>query len=78
MIEEKIYVVEDGVELIIIEKINYGGINYMLLKNNKTPEIRIAYEYDSKLFYITQEDADYQIVSALLLDKLKETLEKFQ
>lgn len=74
MVEEKIYVVEDGVELIIIERINYGGIDYMLLKNSKTPETRIAYEYDSKLFYITKDDADYQIVSALLLDKLKETL----
>ncbi len=76
MIEEKIYVVDDGIELIIMEKINYYGIDYMLLKNSKNSEIRIAYEYDSNLFYINSDDENYQIIVSLLLEKLKNQIEK--
>lgn len=76
MIEEKIYVVEDGNELIIIEKINYGGIDYMLLKNSKNTDIKIAYEYNSKLYYIDKDNEDYQIIAELLLDKIRQTLEE--
>lgn len=75
MIDEKIYVVDDGTELIIIEKINYYGIDYMLLKNSKSSEIRIAFEYDSKLFYINNDDENYQEIVELLFEKLKESLE---
>lgn len=76
MKEEKIYVVEEGNELIIIEKINYGGMDYTLLKNNKNSDIKIAYEYNSKLYYIDKENEDYRIIAALLLDKIKESLEE--
>ena len=76
MIEEKIYVIEDGIELIIIEKINYGGIDYMLLKNSKNTDIKIAYEYNSKLYYIDKDNEDYKIIGALLLDKIKESLDE--
>lgn len=74
--EEKIYVIEDGNELIIIERINYGGIDYMLLKNNKNSDIKIAYEYNSNLYYIDKDNEDYRIIAALLLDKIKESLEE--
>ena len=76
MIEEKIYVVDDGVELIIMARVNYYGIDYMLLKNSKNSEIRIAYEYNSKLFYINKDDENYEIITDLLFDQLKETLEQ--
>ena len=74
--EEKIYVIEDGNELIIIERINYGGIDYMLLKNSKNSDIKIAYEYNSNLYYIEKDNEDYRIIAALLLDKIKESLEE--
>jgi hypothetical protein len=76
VIEEKIYVVDDGVELIIMARVNYYGIDYMLLKNSKNSEIRIAYEYNSKLFYINKDDENYEIITDLLFDQLKETLEQ--
>ena len=76
MSEEKLYVLEDGTELVIIEKINYYGIDYMLLKNSKSAEIRIAYEYDGNLIYIRKEEENYQEIANLLIEKIKETLEQ--
>lgn len=76
MSEEKLYVLEDGTELVIIEKINYYGVNYMLLKNNKSTEIRIAYEYNGNLIYIKKDEDNYQEIAKLLLEKVKETLEQ--
>jgi len=74
--EEKLYVLEDGTELVIIEKINYYGVNYMLLKNSKSTEIRIAYEYNGNLIYIKKDEDNYQEIAKLLLEKVKETLEQ--
>ena len=76
MSEEKFYVLEDGTELVIIEKINYYGVNYMLLKNSKSTEIRIAYEYNGNLIYIKKDEDNYQEIAKLLLEKVKETLEQ--
>ena len=76
MSEEKFYVLEDGTELIIIEKANYYGVDYMLLKNSKSSEIRIAYEYNGNLIYVRKEEDNYQEIGNLLLEKIKETLEQ--
>ena len=74
MIEERFYLVDENEKLIIIEKINYNGIDYMLLKNSTKAEVKIAYEYNMKLFYINESDDDYQIISNMLFNKLKEEL----
>ncbi len=74
MIEERIYILEDGTEQVIIERINYNGIAYMLLKNNKKDEVKIGFEYDNKLLYIDSNDEDFEMVSSLLLKKITDKL----
>ena len=82
MIEERIYILEDGTEQVIIERINYNGIAYMLLKNNKKDEVKIGFEYEliskfllcNKLLYIDSNDEDFEMVSSLLLKKITDKL----
>lgn len=74
MIEEKIYVLDDGTEEVIIEKINYNGILYMLLKNNKTEEVKIGFAYNNRLLYIDNTDEDFEKASSLLLEKITKKL----
>ena len=74
MIEEKIYVLDDGTEEVIIEKINYNGILYMLLKNNETEEVKIGFAYNNRLLYIDNTDEDFEKASSLLLEKITKKL----
>ena len=73
-VEEKVYILDNYEEMILLEDVFYNGVKYMLLKDSTKPEVKIGYEYDSKIYYINKESDGYDIISAMLLEKLKKEL----
>lgn len=76
MVEEKIYVFDDGTEMIVLERIKIDNINYMLLKNNKNNETKIGFENKEKVYFIDETHEKYDTIKTVLTNMLKENLEK--
>lgn len=59
MVEEKIYKLENGTEYILMDRITYKDKRYLLLLNNADETSEIGYEENNQLFFIKEDDPNY-------------------
>lgn len=69
MEEERIYKLEDGTEMVLIDKAIYNDKRYLLVIDNKTNEVEIAYEEDGCLNYLDENDSIYNELIMLFSKK---------
>lgn len=71
MVDEKIYELQDGTNMILIEHTIYKNKRYLLLNKENTDEVSIAYEENNELINIDKNYEDYDEISKTLFLKLE-------
>lgn len=71
MVEEKVYILEDSAEMILIEKLIFKERRYLLLNERNTDNIFVAYEDNNKLNFLDEKDNDYKKIFSMLIEKHK-------
>lgn len=69
MVDEKIYVLDDETELILVDKIIYDERRFLLLSQRYSDNIFICYEEDNNLFFLSDDDKKYKIIFSKLINK---------
>ena len=68
--EEKIYVLKNGEEKILLARATYNDIRYLLLTDSEGNDFQIAYEEDNSLNFINKDDKDFVTILGLLYQKI--------
>ena len=71
MVEEKIYKLKNGINMILIEHAIYKDKRYLLLNKENTDEVTIAYEENGELINIDEKYPEYHQIALSLLTKLE-------
>lgn len=71
MVEEKIYKLENGKELVIMESIKLNNIRYLLLCDNKSDDVKIGYEENNNLVFLNKDSKNFYEISMALFKKFK-------
>ena len=71
MVDEKIYRLEDNINMILIEHVIYDGKRYLLLNKEGTEEVSIAYEDDGNLVFLDSDYKEYHNIALSLMTKLE-------
>ncbi len=71
MVEEKVYVMEDGTEYVLGEKILLNDKRFLLLYEKKSDNVFIAYEELGNLIIIDENYPGYTDIFGLLFEKFK-------
>lgn len=71
MVEEKVYVLDNGTELIVFERIIFKDTRYLLLGKRNTKDILVACEKNEKLFIVDENSEEYKKVFSMLYAKYK-------
>lgn len=74
MLYERIYELDDGTEMILVATKIIDDIRYLLLNEKNTDNVFIAYEKDSELILITEDDAMYKELLSLLSIQIETTI----
>ena len=75
MIDERIYKLKNGEEIILMSYATYENKRYLLLSDEKTEDFQVAYEENNKLIYLDKNDTIYNTVLSILSDKLRKELD---
>jgi len=68
--EERIYVLKNGEEKILLARATYNDTRYLLLTDSERNEFQIAYEKDNSLNFINKDDKDFVTILGLLYQKI--------
>ena len=71
MVDEKVYVMNDGTEYVLGERIDLNNKRFLLLYEKVTDNIFVAYEENGKLNFIDESFPCYFDIFGLLMEKLK-------
>lgn len=71
MVDEKVYVLDDGTELIVFERIIFKDARYLLLGKRYSKDILVACEKNEKLFIIDENSEEYKKAFSMLYAKYK-------
>lgn len=71
MCDEKVYVMEDGSEYVLGDRLDLNDKRFLLLYEKKTDEVFIAYEEDDKLKFIDDSFPGYSDIFGLLFEKIQ-------
>ncbi len=71
MVDEKIYVTDDGMEFILGERIMYNDKRFLLLYEKKSEKVLIAYESDGNLNFVDEKFPNYKDIFNILYNKYK-------
>jgi len=77
MTEEKVYELDNGVNMFLIEHSIYNDVRYLLLNKENTDDVSIAYEDDGNLIFIDDNYPNYNDIALTLLTKLEKNINKF-
>ena len=67
--EQKIYIMEDGKELMLIENEIINNKRYLLLFSKEKEELTVAYEHNNELIYMDEFDDNYEKINETLKNK---------
>lgn len=70
MVDEKVYVMEDGREFILSSRANIGDKRYLLLYEEKTNDAFVAYEDNGLLKRVDKSYPEYKNIFDLLIAKI--------
>ena len=71
MVDEKVYVTEDGSQYILGERIMHNDKRFLLLYEKETKKVFVAYESDGKLIFVDEKFPEYKDIFNLLYNKYK-------
>lgn len=71
MIDEKVYVTEDGMEYILGERLILNDKRFLLLYQDNSSDVFIAYEENGNLIFIGEDYPGYNDIFGLLFEKFK-------
>lgn len=74
MVEEKVYELEDGTEMIMLGRIMFDSKRYLLLSERVSNDIYVACEQDGNLNFIEEDSEVYSQVFPLLFEKFNADL----
>ena len=74
MEEEKIYKIKNGQEMVLLASENYNGIRHLLLVDEKTDDIQIAFEENKKLVLINKQNPYFSDILIMLVKKFRSSL----
>lgn len=74
MEEEKIYKLKNGQEMVLLASENYNGIRHLLLVDEKTDDIQIAFEENKKLVLINKQNPYFSDILIMLVKKFRSSL----
>lgn len=69
MVDEKVYITDDGSEYILSEFVIVKDKRFLLLYDEKEDKIFIASETDGKLIFLDEDYPDYKEIFNLLYEK---------
>ena len=70
--EEKVYVLKDGEKLVLMANTKIEDKRYLLLCEENTSDIKLAYEQDKELVFIDKKDEDFSRILITLVDVYKQ------
>ena len=73
MAEEKIYVLSNGKKLVLMASKKIDEKRYLLLCEENTSDIKIAYEENRQLIFIEKDNKDFSKILIALVDIFKKT-----
>lgn len=76
MEEERIYRLKNGKEMILLTTINYNGIRHLLLTDERTNDIEVAYEENEKLVFINKQNPYFSDILLMLFKKYKKIMDE--
>lgn len=74
MVDERFYELDDGTELVLMESVTLNDIRYLLLSDNGSDNVYIAYENDGKLIFV---DESYSLYSEIVMSLFKKFKDNF-
>ena len=69
MVDEKVYITDDGSEYILSERVMVKDKRFLLLYEEKENKIFVATESDGKLIFLDENYPDYKEIFNLLYEK---------
>lgn len=76
MEEERIYRLKNGEEYVLLATTNYNDVRHLLLTNEKTNDIKVAFEEDKKLVFIDKENPYFSDILLMLFKKFKNIVDE--
>jgi hypothetical protein len=76
MVEERIYRLQDGKEMVLLAHAKIEGVRYLLLGNEQDDDVEIAVEEDNNLLIIDKQNENYPDVLLVLMKNLEENMDK--
>ena len=70
MVDEKVYVMEDGREYILSSRVKIGDKRYLMLYDEKSDDAFVAYEDNGFLKRIDDSYPEYKNIFELLISKI--------
>ena len=70
MEEEKVYILKNGEEKILLAREIFNNRRYLLLSDNEGNDFQIAYEEDDNLVFLNKDDENFIMILGLLCKKL--------
>ena len=74
MVSENVYVLDDNTEMVVLSKIVFNGIRYLLLNRDNSDEYSVAYEDSGDLVFVEEYDSNYSEILNLLVQELNKNM----
>lgn len=74
MEEERIYKLKNGQEMVLLASENYNGIRHLLLVDEKTEDIQVAFEENNQLVLINKQNPYFSDILIMLVKKLRNNI----
>lgn len=74
MVSEKVYILDDGTEMVVLCNVIYNGTRYLFLNKDNSDDYSIAYEDSGDLVFVEESDSNYSEVLNLLSEELNKNI----
>lgn len=73
-VSEKVYILDDNTEMIVLGNIIFNGIRYLLLNKDSSDEYGIAYEDSGDLVFVEESDSNYSEILNMLVKEINRNI----
>lgn len=74
MVSEKVYILDDGTEMVVLCNAIFKGTRYLLLNRDNSDDYSIAYEDSGDLVFVEEYDSNYSEILNLLSEELNKNI----
>ncbi len=72
--EEQVYCLDDGSELVLVESAKFNEKQYLLLSDDNSDSFYIGFEDNGKIIFLDENSSEYSSVFSILYDKVNSDL----